>query len=217
MNSKLITEYLLREGGQQAHVSRTCALSFSRIWLPVWIHPSLSLWQRGQEWRWTYLRGDGGRDSESFTLTTGSCGLGQIMSLVKPLVSHLEKWGPTQGWNKNSHTTWCGAASSSWCLVIKAATWSKCNVLNQFDTLLPFESFLYCCSDPGLGLLPGVPSLIQRLSPCLTTCISHLSPSSLDSESMNVLMIDKCLNFKTTKCLSNWQKLEKMHYLKNIN
>lgn len=88
---------------------------------------------------------------------------GVSLSLI---VSHLEKWGPpSQGWYKNCWDNTCRQLSMMPCT--KSATINKCNVLNQFDTLLPFWVLPYCCSDPDSQLLPGFPSLSRACLPIL--------------------------------------------------
>lgn len=54
--------------------------------LPVPIHPSLNLWQRRQEWRRAYLRGDEARiqNLHSVSSLTVSVALGRSQSLLKP-------------------------------------------------------------------------------------------------------------------------------------
>lgn len=97
-------------------------------------------------------------------------------------VSHLEKWGPpSQGWYKNCWDNTCRQLSMMPCA--KSATWNKCNVLNQFDTLLPFWVLPYCCSDHDSQLLPGFPSLSRDCLPILPSSDVSCRPSSLDSES----------------------------------
>lgn len=139
--------------------------------LPVPIHASLSLWQRGQERLWTYLRGNETEDAEpSLSLIVDFlCGLGQITE--PPETSFFLIWrnGGLLHRVDVKITETMHVNSLAWCLAQNK--WHGTNAIYWTDLIpfFPFDSFLYCPSNPDSQLLPGVPSLPRD---CLAVLLS---------------------------------------------